>query len=176
MFGYRTNTRRSMSCMRPFVAAVLLAYGATAAAVSGCASIEGEPVNEQVSFEADIQPRIDVTCSDCHTTSSEGGLNLRFDNVLNELLGPGETGVPSEGYPGYFRLRPGLPMQSLFFLRVNCENAGNPPVVIGTMPPFGGAPTDLMALIHDWIATGAIMANGDRLFIGTFETIRVATP
>jgi hypothetical protein len=41
------------------------------------------------------------------------------------------------------------------------------------MPPgSSGGNTAFQAVVHDWIAAGAIMAGGDRVFTGTMEDLR----
>lgn len=73
------------------------------------------------------------------------------------------------------RVRPFEPLASSLFLKVNCET---PP--FGSRMPLGGSPSpELQALIHDWIASGALMPQSPgavRLFIGNFESIRRPQP
>jgi hypothetical protein len=141
-----------------------------------CDSLANEPVHVAIDFATDIQPLLDVRCAPCHTDGSFGGMNLRPENLKASWLGQDETGQPS-GYPGFVRVTPGRPTASLVFLRLNCANAGSAMNPIPRMPP-GGTTTDLQALVHDWIALGAILrgtdaaTTTDRMFLGTFDLIR----
>lgn len=141
-----------------------------------CDSLAGEPVRADLDFFVDIQPLVDARCAPCHTDFNFGGMNLRRENVKLSLLGANEAGAPSS-YPGFLRVTPGDPLTSLVFLRLNCENAGSIDNQIPRMPP-GGTTTDLQALVHDWIALGAILRGDDeatrtdRTFLGTFDPIR----
>ncbi len=190
MLGAVRNLERAMPAKSKSIAWVAL-YGLlwaqTAAGwdsappqteAEGCVSLASQPVRDYIDFYTDIQPILATRCASCHTTSSAGGLNLLPDAIRVGLLGDDETGAAS-GYPGFRRIVPGDPAASLVFLRVNCANAGTPDVIIPRMPP-GGTPTavDLHALLHDWIAAGAILRSDiparrtDLSFRGGFEALR----
>lgn len=153
----------------------------TAAAASphavNCDALNAEPIHTQIDFATQIQPLIEQRCAPCHIDISSGGMNLRAERVKTSLLGTDETGAPS-GYPGFLRVKPGDPGASLIFLRLNCENAGSAANPIPRMPPAGHTGTDLQALMHDWIALGAILRGDapetttDRIFLGRFDPIR----
>lgn len=142
-----------------------------------CDALDAEPVHASVDFAAQIQPLIEQRCAPCHTSISSGGMNLRVENVKASLLGVDETGTPSS-YPGFLRVTPGDPAASLIFLRLNCDNAGSASNVIPRMPPPDGTGTDMQALMHDWIALGAILhgdspeTTTDRIFLGRFDPLR----
>ena len=142
-----------------------------------CDALDEQPIHADVDFFVDVQPLVSARCAPCHIDISSGGMNLRPENIKASLLGADETGAPSS-YPGYFRLRPGEPLQSLVFLRLNCANAGDAGNPIPRMPPPNGTGTDLQALVHDWIALGAILhgdtpeTTTDRIFLGRFDVIR----
>jgi hypothetical protein len=142
-----------------------------------CDSLASEPVSNTIDFHVDIQPLLDERCAPCHTQGSFGGMNLQAQNVREHLLGASGGGAAS-GYPGFLRVAPGDPAASLLFLRLNCTNAGTVDNPIPRMPPPDGTGTDLQALIHDWIALGAILRSddpalrSDRVFLGRFETLR----
>lgn len=144
----------------------------------GCLSLASVPVNYDVDFFADVQPLLEQRCASCHTSISLGGFNVLVENAKESMLGIDESGAES-GYPGFRRIVPGDPQQSLVFLRINCSNAGTPDAIIPRMPP-GPNPTglDLQALMNDWIALGSIMRGGtpttrtDRQFLGNFESLR----
>lgn len=149
---------------------------ATDVIAQDCDSIATEPVRTDVDFEAEIQPFLSgggttsAFCTGCHTTLSRGGLNVLPENVRVAFLGADEQGAVSVNYPEWRRIAPGLPRASLVFQRVHCNDSP------GRMPP-GASNGDaefirFQALLHDWIATGAIMDSTDRRSMDSFETIR----
>jgi hypothetical protein len=139
--------------------------------LGGCdpLSAKDHPIRYDVSFEGDIRPFIGDQCASCH--GSQGGLSLSTANARIALIGANERGTPSSGNSTILRVRPLEPLASALFLKLNCD-----------VPPFGGrmplggsaASTEFQALVHDWIAAGALMPDsfgGERLFIGSFEDI-----
>ena len=106
-------------------------------------------------------------------TDSGSGMNVAPENVRLAWLGSDETGQASLNFPSWKRIVPGRPALSLVYQRIHCDDS--PP---GRMPPGhpGGAVDpqflQLQALVHDWIALGAIMVDTDRRFAGDFETLR----
>lgn len=148
---------------------------------AGCDELPADtwPVRYDVSFEGDIRPLLEdneQACTLCH--GSSGDLSLSVANARNQLLGPNETGVASAGdlaMPPMPRVRPFEPLSSSLFVKINCDT---PP--FGSRMPLGRSPSpELQALIHDWIASGALMPDspgGQRLFIGRFEDIRRPAP
>jgi hypothetical protein len=129
---------------------------------AGCVSLVTEPDDTRydVRFEADIRPALQP-CNNCHVNNSQGQLSLTVGNARLSLIGADETGTPAVSDPGMLRVRPFVPTDSLFFLRINCTTHGNPSVL-------------LQKLVHDWIAAGALMPEspgGERLFIANFEPI-----
>ncbi|HET7845358.1 MAG TPA: hypothetical protein VFL14_14470 [Xanthomonadales bacterium] len=167
---------RSISLV--FLAAAAVASGPAAAQ---CDDISAIPVRYDVDFETEIQPLIggvsgsSVTpyCENCHVLSSSGGMNMAPANIRLSWLGADETGRESLNFPDWKRIVPGKPAASLVYQRIHCDDS--PP---GRMPPGhpGGAMDpaflQMQALVHDWIALGAIMDDTDRRFVGDFETIR----
>ena len=123
-----------------------------------------------VSFEGDIRASLNTLCLNCHINSASGGLNMNTSNARLHLIGPDEAGAPSTGSPSLLRVKPFKPLESVLFLKLNCDA---PPA--GSRMPLGGtAPSALQALVYDWIASGALMPdspNGDRTFVGNFESI-----
>lgn len=131
------------------------------------------PIRYDVSFEGDIRQHLQVPCGGCHINGGVSGFNMSITNVRTNLIGAGETGAPFTNVPTIVRVRPGRPLESGLFLKVNC---GTPQVPYGAQMPIGGSPLtpEVQALIHDWIAAGALMPDspgGDRTFIGNFESI-----
>lgn len=128
------------------------------------------PIRYDVTFGGDIQPLLNTACLTCHINGSTNGFNVSQSNARLSLLGPNETGTPFTNVSTIFRVRPGLPLESGIFLKLNCEF---PPVPYGSRMPPGGASAELQALVHDWIASGALMPEygGERTFVGSFESI-----
>lgn len=129
---------------------------------------EIQPIRYDVSFEGDIRPFITELCASCH--GGQAGLSLSTANARLGLIGADERGTPATGNAAILRVRPFEPLASALFLKLNCDV----PPFGGRMPPGGGASTEFQALVHDWIAAGALMPDsfgGQRLFIGNFETI-----
>jgi hypothetical protein len=160
-----------------FAAAVL----ASTLARGQCDDITTIPARYDIVFETEIQPLIGgsagspVTpyCENCHVLSSSGGLNMAPADIRLAWLGADENGQESLNFPPWRRIVPGRPELSLVYQRMHCDDA--PP---GRMPPGhpGGAVDpqflQMQALVHDWIALGAIMAGTDRRFVGDFESLR----
>lgn len=132
-------------------------------------SAEQHPIRYDVSFEGDIRPfLVKNQCTTCH--GGQAGMSLSTASARLALIGADERGTPSTGNAAILRVRPFEPQASAFFLKVNCDL----PPFGGRMPPGGGASTEFQALVHDWIASGALMPDsfgGERLFIGRFEEI-----
>lgn len=131
------------------------------------------PVRYDVSFEGDIRMHLATPCGGCHVAGSSNGFNFNPSNARNSLIGPNETGAPFTLVSTIVRVRPGRPLESGFFLKVNCETPAPP---YGSRMPIGSPQLspEVQALIHDWIAAGALMPDspgGERLFIGNFESI-----
>jgi hypothetical protein len=137
------------------------------------------PVRYDVSFEGDIRQFINNQCAGCHGGS--GNLSLAAGNIRSALLVDTSTGLetgrvaesqptPTPATP-ILRVRPGEPEQSMLFLRINCADPG---AGTGRMPLGGVAPLEFQALLHDWIAAGALLPSepeSDRISIGSMESI-----
>lgn len=162
-------------------AALVALFGWGVAQAGGCDSIAAEPVRYDVVFERDVQPYFGgvdgatepAFCANCHVSLERGGLSLAPDRVRLELLGSDETGEDAQNFFPEKRIVPGRPFDSIVFVRAHCDTS--PP---GRMPPQGVLPelqkqfVRFQAVLHDWIALGAIMADTDRRFVGDFETLR----
>ena len=158
-------------------ASFFLALCATSTvAAQDCDSLATEPVRTDVDFETEVQPFLtgsattSAFCTGCHTSLSRGGFNVLPENVRESMLGADEQGAASINFPTWRRVVPGQPRASLVFQRVHCNDGP------GRMPP-GAANGDaefirFQALLHDWIATGAIMDTTDRRSMDSFESIR----
>jgi hypothetical protein len=154
---------------------------------SNCSSLDpttsgAPPVDYGTSFEGTVRPLLqDNGCTGCHGGS--GGFTLNTTAALANLIVNATTGLetgrvanvqPAGATTPMLRIKPGEPYQSSVFERINCASppAGWPGNA-WTMPLGGGASLALQAAMFDWIALGAVMPDtgGDRLFLGTFETI-----
>lgn len=137
-----------------------------------CDVLVGEPdeVRYDIDFELELRPALESLCGQCHVEQSSGALSLTFNNARIDLLGDDETGAPTFQNPLRVRIKPFAPTDSFLFEKINCAV---PPYGM-RMPPNGTAPIALQKLVHDWIASGALMPhapNAERLFIGNFEQI-----
>lgn len=162
--------RTALSALTLALAPLAAATAFEARSGDACETLpaDQQPIRYDVSFEGDIRPFIDDLCASCH--GSQGGMSLSLGNVLGALLGANERGQPSQGDASIMRVRPFEPQASSLFLKLNCV----PPPFGNPMPLGGTAPQELQALVHDWIASGALLpsSGGTRLFIGRFESIQ----
>jgi hypothetical protein len=176
------NTRRRGGLRGGLIAGLFLIIPGAGAhplpeRAEGCDSIAEVPPRPEVDFLVDIQPQLALRCASCHTEISAGGFSVLAGQIKSTWLGEEESGAPS-GFPGFRRVVPARPRDSLVFLRVHCENAGGPDNIIPRMPPGDRIEIALQALIHDWIANGAILRGAtpgtrtDRQFMADFEPLR----
>lgn len=157
-------------CLRTLGLALVLAAGRDALAwptawavqPSGCDSLDGEPPQFTIDYQAGIQGIFNTYCTGCHEGDfPPAGLDLGPGVSWGNLVGHA-----SSQDAGLVRVVPNHPEQSLLFHKVNCAT----PDVGSRMPLGGGAlPTELQALIYDWIAAGAPAGVTDTLFRGSFE-------
>jgi hypothetical protein len=100
----------------------------------------------------DLQPIFDRSCATagCHIGTSPGGNMLLIpERAFSELVGAASTDVPT-----MLRVRPTAPEESYLLHKV----AGTHASVGGTgepMPPPTGLSEEEVALIREWIETGA---------------------
>lgn len=142
---------------------------------SNCTDLGQADIRYDVSFEGDIRSQLQALCNTCHINGSSGGLNMNTTNARANLIGANETGTPAQGNNQRLRVRPFVPTDSVLFEKLNCAT----PPFGGVMPPSGGDTIVLQRLVHDWIASGALMpdsSGGNRLFVGTFEPIVRPSP
>lgn len=176
------------------LSSMLVTGTAIAQSVSGCRELpdQGETaIRYDVNYSIDILPLMQVTmgldgsglCQTCHISGGSANLNLSASFARERLIVDEttllETGRRAFGQPTpppaipLLRVKPGDPARSLLFLKINCSSPG-----VGSAMPSGTL--QFQALVHDWIAAGAIMPpelGGDRISIGTFESItRTALP
>ena len=91
-------------------------------------------------------------CTSCHPgESGPAGLGLGQGFSYANLVG-----VPSVEIPSLLRVAPGSPLQSYFFLKINCDTQP-----IGTQMPQGSPPLSLtqQAFFYDWIRLGAPLSR-----------------
>ncbi len=131
---------------------------------AGCDSIAAVPIAWNIDYEADIQPIWDQRCANCHVDHAGlylGDLDLDPGVSWDNLVGQDAFGDPS-----MLRVRPGQPLASALFLKLNCEEPG-----FGVRMPSGRPPIPLaeQALVFDWIAAGAPYGKTDIVFFDGFE-------
>ncbi len=124
---------------------VLWGVAAYAGGPSGCENISAAVPFTQVSYSLNIQPIFNSgDCLSCHGGGGgAAGLNLEALNSYQSLLSP-STGNP--------RVLPGDPINSVLFLKINCDNPG-----FGSRMPMDLNPLSAVRqqLIFDWIRLGA---------------------
>ncbi len=130
--------------------ACLIATNASAGGPNGCQNISAVAPFTQISYSLNIQPVFNSAgCLSCHIgagpggSGGAGGLNLDALSSYRNLL------APSIGNP---RVLPGDPLNSVLFLKVNCDDPG-----FGSRMPMDSAPLSeaRQQLIFDWIRLGA---------------------
>ena len=126
----------------------LLGSKALAGGPSGCETLSAITPFTQVSYSLNIQSMFDSgECLGCHSgaggSGGAGGLNLEMMTSYQSLL------APSVGNP---RVVPGDPLNSVLFLKVNCDEPG-----FGSRMPMDLGPLSAVRqqLIFDWIRLGA---------------------
>ena len=126
----------------------LLASKALAGGASGCETLSAVTPFTQVSYSLNIQSIFDSgECLGCHSgaggSGGAGGLNLERMTSYQSLLAP-RVGNP--------RVVPGDPLNSVLFLKVNCDEPG-----FGSRMPMDLGPLSAVRqqLIFDWIRLGA---------------------
>ncbi len=127
---------------------ILMAASASAGGPNGCQSLSAVAPFTQVSYSLNIQSIFNsADCLSCHSgaggSGGAGGLNLEMLTSYQSLL------APSIGSP---RVLPGDPLNSVLFLKINCDDPG-----FGSRMPMDSAPLSEVRqqLIFDWIRLGA---------------------
>lgn len=134
-----------------FLALTLLS--ALSHATSGCEALPG-PVTQGVLWPQVWQALTDQSsCTqNCHVGANAlADLDLSSPVISIYFL----VSQDSSQNSAVKRVVPGDAKRSLFFNKVNCTDPG----VGNRMPPGGHMPTDLQALIYDWIEQGAYGEN-----------------
>ncbi len=118
-----------------------------------CADLSGTTPVENVRFDTDVLPIFEDTlldCTGCHGTSANLALD-RGPASHGELFCVNTQGSVPE--PPGKRVVPGAPMESWLYLRVACDDPGNPEF---RMPRNEWTlTTSELRIIHDWIMQGA---------------------
>ena len=121
---------------------------ARAGGPSGCESLSAVVPFTQVSYSLNIQSIFNSgECLSCHSgaggAGGAGGLNLETLTSYQSLLAPSV---------GNARVLPGDPLNSVLFLKINCDNPG-----FGSRMPMDLGPLSAVRqqLIFDWIRLGA---------------------
>lgn len=135
-------------CSTALLFSYLLASKALAGGPSGCENLSAVTPFTQVSYSLNIQSIFNSSeCLSCHSgaggTGGAGGLNLEPMTSYQSLL------TPSVGNP---RVLPGNPLNSVLFLKINCDMPG-----FGSRMPMDLGPLSAVRqqLIFDWIRLGA---------------------
>ena len=97
-----------------------------------CLSFSGIEYNSQ------IQPIFSDNCGGCHTSNSQGGLNL---SSYEDLMGGGDSGDA---------VIPGDHQSSILYDRITRDESES-----GIMPPNGSLESENILLIKRWIDRGA---------------------
>lgn len=139
----------------------LPATAVTAGTPSGCADISTIAPFTQFRFDqfqsifdrlTDPKNPDSQLCTSCHPgETGPAGLGLGEGFSYANLVG-----VPSVEIPSLLRVAPGSPLQSYFFLKLNCDTQP-----IGTQMPQGGPALSLtqQAFFFDWIRLGAPLSR-----------------
>jgi hypothetical protein len=117
----------------------LMALGSSA--IGGDTSPDAERAAHKA-FETRIRPILAARCFKCHSDEKQSG-NLRLDHKSFMLTG-GDSGPA---------IVPGKPAESLLVEAVTYESL--------EMPPSGKLPADEIALLTEWIASGAYWPEGE---------------
>ncbi len=128
---------------------------------SGCADISAIAPFTQFRFDqfqaifdtlTDPKNSNSQLCTSCHPgDTGPAGLGLGQGFSYASLVG-----VPSVEVPSLLRVAPGSPLQSYFFLKINCDTQP-----IGTQMPQGSPALSLtqQAFFFDWIRLGAPLSR-----------------
>lgn len=127
----------------------LKASSKTAPAACPC---EAGPGSTWSALQTAIFERSGCTAANCHGSSpGEGKLDLRPESAYRQLVG-----VPSTIDPTLKRIAPGVPDESLLWLKLAAKTHGRPGVP-GSSMPVGNAPVteSVLRALELWIYNGA---------------------
>jgi cytochrome c553 len=110
---------------------------------------------QRKAFETHIRPLLAARCFKCHSEEKQSG-NLRLDAKSTMLTG-GDSGAA---------VVPGKPKESLIIDAINYESL--------EMPPSGKLPPEEIALLTEWVASGAYWPAGET--VKATETVERITP
>ena len=147
---------------RLIVALLTLGIGASSQAQivpEGCADLSSIVPFTQFRYDQfqaiydTVDPKSGNTlCTTCHPGNvGSAALGLGDGFSYNNLVG-----VVSAQDPMRFRVEPGNPQQSWFFIKMNCDSPG-----VGAQMPFGASALSLVQqrLFFDWIRVGAPLSK-----------------
>jgi hypothetical protein len=137
--------------MRLLASLLLSLIAVPAAAAENCDRLDGIPIIHGVQWSEVWQALAEqANCTqNCHLGSQPAGdLDLSSERLAVYFL----VEQPSAQAAGLLRVEPGRPQRSLLYQKVACAE----PDVGSRMPLGGHLPLELQALIHDWIAQGAL--------------------
>ena len=153
--------------LRWIVAALIVASAAPLASAQTlqCADLTGVPPVENVRFDDDVLPILEVDllqCTTCHGTSANLSLDQGTESHDELFCVDTQGSVPQP--PGK-RVVPGAPMESWLYLRVACDDPDDPAF---RMPRNGFTLTSgELRIIHDWILQGA--PSAETIFTSRFD-------
>jgi hypothetical protein len=131
-----------------------------------CADISGQAEVQNVRFDQDVMPILELdelNCTTCH--GSAAGLSIDQGNASHGNLYCQDTQGTSPLDPGKLVV-PGAPMESWLYLRVACDDLDDQSF---RMPRFSDTTlfTSELRIIYDWIAQGA--PSADTIFTSRFD-------
>ena len=138
------------------VGLALMVIGTSASAGNGppaeCDDLSAIAPFTQFRYEQ-FQNIFNTSCTSCHPGNvGAGNLGLGDGFSYGALVG-----VPSDGLPSILRVAPGDPLQSMLFLKINCDD----PPGLGIRMPLGGSNLSAtqQAFFFDWIGAGAPLSR-----------------
>lgn len=127
---------------------------------SDCDDLRRQPIEFAVDWQSEVKPILVARCINCHSLGGRPDFSDDGIDAIYKLID--------------IYVRPGLPLQSRLFDKINCNNPDN-----GSRMPLAGQPlsAEQQGLIYDWISQGALGEPGppierDFLFADGAESLR----
>jgi hypothetical protein len=162
MWVRRTATLALRTFWLVSIASAMQAAAAVTPAAEGCTNLDAIPIQYTIDYQSAIQGIFDKHCIECHEGKDPpAGLDLSAGGSWSHLIH-----VPSSQDDTFIRVIPDQPLESLLFLKINCDTPG-----VGHRMPLNRDPLldEDQALILDWISEGAPSSTTDTIFRGEFE-------
>ena len=159
---FRTTRRHRSGCVAVLGCLALLGPAPAFAQLGqNCDDLRGQPIQFAADWQTEVKPLLVSRCIGCH---SLGGRPDFSDDEFDAIYKLIDTYV-----------RPGLPLQSSLFDKINCDDPAS-----GSRMPLAGQPlsTAEQGLVYDWIEQGALGEPGpaidrDYLFRDGLESQRI---